>query len=211
MEIKRKYFARYLHDIAIEQIAAEYTEKGYKVSRETKLGKYQADLIAEKNNEKIVIEVKSGELSQKRKAELTELADYVRKQGNYKFLVAVATAPKEKKLEIDEIERLLTDEFIADFPSDLDELSTHTRIEEVSDIDIDEIAIRGERIFVVGDGVVSVELQYGSDNDQERGDGQTLNDSFPFEFEVTLKYNDKGKLVIDEVDKLDVDTSSFYN
>ena len=211
MEIKRKYFAKYLHDIAIEQIAEEYIEKGYKVSRETKLGKYQADLVAEKNNEKIVIEVKSGELSPKRKAELAELADYVRNQGNYKFLVAVATAPKEKKLEIDEIESLLTEELIADLPSDLDELSTHTRIEEVGDIDIDEITITGENILVSGDGVVSVELQYGSDHDQVKGDGQTLNDSFPFEFEITLKYNDKGKLVIDEVDRLEVDTSSFYN
>jgi very-short-patch-repair endonuclease len=211
MEIKRKYFARYLHDIAIEQIAEEYRQKGYKVSTESKIGKYQADLIAEKKDEKIVIEVKSGELTRERKERMTDLANYVRSQGNYKFIIAVATTPKDKKLEIEGIEHLLTEEMITNLPSELDELSTHTRIEEVTDIDIDEIEIRGANIFVAGDGVVSVELQYGSDNEQTTGDGQIMDDSFPFEFELTLKYNEKNKLQIDEVDKLDVDTSSFYN
>ena len=212
MEIKKRYLQKYLHDIAIEQIAEEYQEKGYTVSKEEQLGKkYRADLIARKGNETVVVEVKSGKMSPEGKQKITDLANYVREQGNYKFLVVIATPPKEKKLEIAEIEDLLTESMIEDFPSELDELSTHTRLEEVTDIDIDEISIDGTSIFVSGDGVVSVELQFGSDGDQNAGDGFKNHDSFPFDFEITLEYDAEHKLKIANIDKLEIDTSSYYD
>jgi hypothetical protein len=150
-------------------------------------------------------------MTPERKQQIANLANYVREQSNYKFLVAVATPPKEKKLKIADIEDLLTQNLIEDFPSELDELSTHTRLEEVTAVDIDEISIDGKTIFVKGDGVVNVELQFGSDGDQNRGDGHKGYDSFTFEFEITLEYNDDKELEIIEVDKLEVDTSSYYD
>lgn len=212
MEIKKRYLHKYLHDIAIEQIAEEYQEKGYTVSKEEQLGKkYIADLIARKGNETIVVEVKSGKMSPERKQKITDLANYVREQGNYKFLVVIATPPKEKKLEIADIEELLTENMIEDFPRELDELSTHTRLVEITDVEIDEISIDGTSIFVSGDGVVSVELQFGSDGDQHSGNGFKYEDSFPFDFEIILEYDAEHKLKIVDVDKLKIDTSSYYD
>lgn len=211
MEIKKKYLVKYLHDIAIEQIAEDYIQKGYQVSKEERLGKFQADLVARKGEDQIVIEVKAGKMTPDRKLKIAGIADYIRSLGNYKFLVVVATPPKEKKLEIDDIETLITNYIYSDSPSELDELSTHTRLAEVFDIDIDEIKISGENIFVKGDGVVSVELQFGSDGDQEKGDGFKSYDNFPFDFEITLAYNSKKELEIIKVDKFDVDTSSYYD
>ena len=212
MEIKKRFLQKYLHDIAIEQLAEEYQEKGYLISKEEQLGeKYRADLIARKGNETIVVEVKSGRMSPERKQKITDLANYIREQGNYKFLVVIATPPKEKKLEIVDIESLLTENMIEDFPSELDELSTHTRLKEITDVDIDEISIDGSSIFVSGDGVVSVELQFGSDGDQNTEDGIKNHDSFPFDFEITLEYNTEHKLKIVDVDKLKIDTSSYYD
>ena len=138
MEIKKKYFEKYLHSIAIEQIAEEYLRKGYKVSREEPIGNHKADLIVSRDDETIVIEVKSGKMTPDKKETITQLGNYVREQGKYKFIVAIATLPKEKKLEISNIETLLTLEMMEEFPDELDELSTHTRVEEVYDIDIDE-------------------------------------------------------------------------
>lgn len=209
MEIKKRYLQKYLHDIAIDQIAEEYQQKGYLISKKEKLGKYESDLIARKENETVVIEVKSGKMTQDRKQVITELGNYVRKQGNFKFLIVIATPPKEKKLEIEEIEDLLTKILIEDFPSELDELSTHTRLEEVTDIDIDEIYIDGKNIFVKGDGVVNVELQFGSDSDQNSGEGSKNHDSFPFDFQVTLEYDAVNKLRIAEVDSLAIDVSAY--
>jgi len=210
MEIKKKFLDKYLHNIAIEQIAEEYLQKGYEVSKENQIGKYQADIIAKKGDETIVIEIKSGKMTPDKKETITQLGNYIHTQSNYKFIVVIATPPKEKKLEIINIDELLSSYFIEEFPEELNELSTHTMMDEISDIDIDEIRIDGKSIFIKGDGVVSVELQYGSDSDQTSGDGNETSDNFPFEFELTLEYDKNHKLKITDVDKLIVDTSSFY-
>lgn len=210
MEIKKKYLGKYLHDIAIEQIAEDYIQKGYIVTKEESLGPYCADLIARKGGEQIVIEVKAGKMTAQKKEHLAGIADYIRSLGGYRFLVVVATPPKEKKLEIDDIETLIINRIHNDFPSELDKLSSHARVDEVLDIDIDEITISGENIFVKGDGVVGVELQFGSDGDNNRGDGFKTFDKFPFVFEFTLAYNLK-KLEIIREDKFYVDTSSYYD
>ena len=209
MEIKKHYLQKYLHNIALEQIAEEYEQKGYKVSKEERIGKYQADITARKENETIVIEIKSGKMTTEKKETIAGIGNYVREQTNFKFLVVIATPPKEKKLEIGEIEDLLTQFMKIDLPFELDELSTHTRLEEVTDVDIDEINIEGKSIFVKGGGVVSVELQFGSDRDQTRKDGNRTNENFPFNYEITLEYNETNELQIADVGRLEVDTSSF--
>ena len=211
MEIKKKYYSKYLHTIAIEQIAEEYIQRGFNITKEEKIGKYSADIIARKENEQIVIEVKTGHFTPERRKDLANLADYIRSLGGYKFIVAIATPPKEKKLEIDNLEQLLTMEMLFDMPSELDELSTHTRPEEVVDVDIDEILIQESFILVKGTGTVIVELQFGSDSDQNDDMGLNSKDKFPFEFEVTLVYKDNKKLVIENVEKFEIDTSSYYD
>jgi Holliday junction resolvase len=211
MEINKKYLTKYLHDIAIEQIADDYAKRGYAVAKEEKLGKFNADIVARKGEEKIVIEIKSGKMTPDRKEKLASIADYVRGLGGYKFLVVIATPPKEKRLEIEGIESIITSYILNENLSELDSLSTHTTVDEVTDVDLDEIKIVGNLIFVKGDGVVSVRLQFGSDGDQGRGDGHKTSDNFPFEFEITLEFSDDDKLRIIEVDKLEVDTSSYYD
>ena len=208
MEIKKKYLSKYLHDIAIEQIAEDYQKNGYKVSKEEKLGNFRADLVARKGGEQIVIEVKSGKMSSDRKKELAGLADYINTLGGYKFIVVVATPPKEKKLEIDGIEQLISNYVHDELPSELDELSSNTLPNEVADIDIDEITVSGNLIFVKGDGVVTVELQFDSDKDN---DSFKNYDNFPFDFDMTLVYNSNNELKIERVNEFKIDTSSYYS
>ncbi|MFC1478058.1 hypothetical protein ACFL57_01205 [Candidatus Margulisiibacteriota bacterium] len=210
MEIKPHFLQKYLHDIAIDQIAEEYKQQGYRVSREVRIGKYCADLIAIKGKETIVVEIKTGKMSPKKRKAIAGLSDYVQRQGGYKFLLAVATPPREKYIDILGINLLFGAFMIDNFPDELDQLSTHTRIEEVSDIDIDEIVIDDGLLKIKGDGVVSVSLQYGSDSDQDRDMGCTSQDSFPFSFKATLRFDGAGELIIDEVASIEVDNSSFY-
>jgi hypothetical protein len=210
MRIQKKYLRKYLHDIAIDQIAEEYRDKGYTIAKEEMLGKFRADLIAIKDNEKIVIEVKTGKMDSSQKEQIAGIADYIRNKEGYKFLVAVATPPKEKAIEIENIEALITDHILSDLPLKLDGLSTHTRPDEVSDIDIDEVSISGTDISVKGNGVIDVELQMGSDGDQDKGHGFKTSDKFPFEFAITLERDNVNTgLKIKKVDALEVDTSSY--
>lgn len=209
MEIKNKFLQKYLHLIAIDQIADEYKSKGYEILKEEMFEDFQVDLVAKKQEEIIFIEVKTKNLSREKKQSIIKIGNYVRQRKNFKFLVIIATPPKEKKLSIDNIENELFNWFSDDIPDELSSLATHISIDEIIDIDIDEINISDRYIFVKGDGVVKVLLQYGSHGDQLRDDGVKLYDSFSFDFDITMEYlkNDGFKII--EVNNLDVDTSSF--
>lgn len=210
MELKEKYLSRYFHDIAMDQLYDEYTQKGYSVYKEKKIGKYEADIVAENDNEKIIIEIKAGRMTPERKKRLADLANYVRSLGDYKFLVVIPTAPRRKKLEFDEIEQLLFQDMLNNIPDELDQLSTHTVLDEIFNIDIDEITISEDSIFVKGDGTISVNLDYGSDSDDLIADGYATCDSYPFTFTTKLNFNSASKSFEIEDTDIDVDTSSFY-
>lgn len=210
MEIKKKYLSKYLHDIAILQIKEDYENRGYKVFLEKRMGKFIADIVAERKDDKVVLEIKTGKMTADRRKKLSSIADYIQERGEYRFMVVVATPPKEKRLEIDNIDQILWEYLLTEIPDDIDMLSTHSKVDEIIEVDLDEIEIRGKTIFIKGDGVLSAELQYGSDGDQIRGDGFKMTDTYPFDFEFTLEYDQNGDLKIIEVDKFDVDTRSFY-
>ena len=86
------------------------------------------------------------------------------------------------------------------------ELASHQYIEEVSDVDISEIEVSKDGLLVKGDGMLTVELQYGSDSDVRNDNGMVGKDTFPFEFECLLNHD----LEIEEMKHLVVDTSSYY-
>ncbi|MGY8911406.1 MAG: pPIWI-associating nuclease domain-containing protein [Flavobacteriales bacterium] len=210
MEIKKKYLSKYLHDIAILQIKEDYEKQGYKVFLEKRMGKFIADIVAERKDDKVVLEIKTGRMTSDRRKKLSSIADYIQESGEYRFMVVVATPPKEKRLEIENFEQILWEHLSNDIPDDLNIISTHSRIDQIIEIDLDEIEINGKSIFIKGDGVLNAELQYGSDGDQTRGDGFKMTDTYPFDFELTLEYDSNGDLRIIEVDKFKVDTRSFY-
>nr|WP_302480508.1 hypothetical protein [Acetobacter syzygii] len=92
---------------------------------------------------------------------------------------------------------------------ELDELSTHTRVDGHK---MDEIRVRrldGAEIEYCVTGEVEVELQYGSNSDVEDDFGMRLDDSYPYKARVIAA---AGKpLDIDaEAIQLRIDTSSFY-
>jgi hypothetical protein len=92
---------------------------------------------------------------------------------------------------------------------ELDELSTHTRVDGHW---IDTISVKlldATRIEYRVTGEVEVELQYGSNSDVENDIGMRSDDSYPYRAKVSAE---AGKpLEIDaEAIRLHVDTSSFY-
>ena len=208
MEIRQQYLQRYLHDIAIDQLMADYEAKGYEVLKEEKIGKYRADLVAKKADEVVVVEVKTGRMSPQKRQQVAGIGDYVRAHKNHKFLVVLATPPKPKKIDILNIESLLLDHLINNTPDALDSLSTHTRITDVSGVTVNELTVIDDgSIKATGNGTVEVELQYGSDHDD---DGTITSDSFPVNFKVVLKYNANQELFLAGTELMEIDVSSFY-
>lgn len=104
--------------------------------------------------------------------------------------------------------------------SELDCLSTHTRIEDVSLQKIEIINIDYSTIECNANVLVEVELQYGSDGDVRRGDAIVMNSSYPVEFQssifipnCTLDKKELEQFLLEsfkENAQITIDTSSFY-
>ena len=210
MEINNKFVEKYMFEIARDQLIDEYKRQGYsEVKKQIKEG-LTPDLILSKGSETIFVEIKYGKLPEAKKQAIAQLSEYVRQIPGAKFHVAIVTPPKDKILSISNLNDLLFEILNNDLPSELDELSSHTRIEDIIDVDIDEISVEQKKIYVTGDGVVEVELQWGSDGDVRDGDGVETNTSFPFDFSLYLEYDERKGFVVSEVEGIEVDTSSYY-
>ena len=122
---------------------------------------------------------------------------------------AAASRDKLKQAIEDVIEDAVFERLIMDTISELDELSTHTVVDdhyidtvEVKDVD-------GTKITYAIFGTVAVQLQYGSNADVRSDFGFRLSDSYPYRAIVS---SGAGKpLEIDSRDvHISVDTSSFF-
>lgn len=183
MQIKNIYLQRCYHMVAEEQIAEEYRKKGYKVSKEYHLGEYIADLFVENDTEKIVIEVKTGNLSKNRLKKLGNLADYVRTLGDYKFRIAVVTPPKNREISVEGIEDILMDEMNRNLPNEIDELSNKSYIKKVYNIDIENISVKDNKLHCIGCGMLEVGLKFDSEI-KDNNDSVYVG---PFSFDILLE------------------------
>lgn len=195
----------YLEQFALDRIVKEYVARGYAVKTNVRVKDFIVDAIASKGNEKIYFEIKSGKVSAHAIAAMQRLQKYVAEQTNARFKYVVATPPKDILVDIDWIAEAI-EKHITDNPvEELDTLSTHTRILEVADIDIDSLIWHQETIVASGSGMVTVSLQYGSDSDQEPGD-KDIEEIFPFDFEAVFG-EEKN---IEEMVEFKADTTRFH-
>jgi Holliday junction resolvase len=202
VEIRPEILDPYLAKAAVDQLAADYSQRGFKVERDVRLGDTRADLIAKKGDELIVFEVKSGKWTPEEREAVKRLRNQaVHDRG--RFVLVLAQQPSGKLVEIEGLEDLLT-EIVADrCQSELSELSTHTRIVGVTDVDLASVTIGTETIEVRGSASVELELQYGSDSDLEREQGFTSYEVVPLEFHLTLDLNRELREVLNL--RLDLD------
>ena len=89
-------------------------------------------------------------------------------------------------------------------PSDLDELSTHTTIEDIESASINSIEISNSCIVIECEGKIGVQLDY--DNHEPEA---AFYMSFPFTMKGELEFVN-GKLEMVDMEEFEVDTSEFY-
>ena len=90
---------------------------------------------------------------------------------------------------------------------ELDELSTHTYVEEVVADDVRVTAIGPDEVQFSVRGTVYVELNYGSSSDFNRGDGATMSGKYPFSVRMAASIHDMKPYILG---RIAVDNSSFY-
>lgn len=101
----------------------------------------------------------------------------------------------------------LNDEMISNLVQDLDVLSTHSTVDQAHVEEFELSHMGPKRLEFHGSGSVDCDLQYGSDSDNERGDGVRSSISLP----LTCQFEADISRPLDlKVKNLSVDNTSFY-
>jgi hypothetical protein len=83
-----------------------------------------------------------------------------------------------------------TEEVLRETIQTIDEIATHHSIEEVYVDDVKTVKIDAYFVWYRATGSISAELQWGSNSDLRRGDGATLDHSFPFVCDIPAPVED---------------------
>lgn len=97
--------------------------------------------------------------------------------------------------------------FLWEVFSEVDILSTHSRVEHGTVYKIAVEKIDSSAVYFRAEGNVEVELNYGSGGDRRRGEGFSMNEDFPFHASFNGSLEDMNAL---KDPKYEIDTSSWY-
>ena len=206
MRIRPEIVRKYWHEAALAELASTYATKGYEVKQRSRIGNYEADLVARKGKELIVVEVKADDWPKEKIAQVQHIRNEVVHELGGKFNLVLVSPPQEKFNEIDGLEEILGElvpEYCID---DMNALSSDTRVEAVLDAVITSLVMEKNRLRVKGSASVSLSLTWGSSSDFGKDDGLATKDSYPLEFDLVLD----GNLEVLEVNQLRLDISSYY-
>ena len=208
MKIDKRYLKKYYHFAVVDQLKAEYKKRGYAVTTEERLADtdFRADLVARKEDSMIIFEIKTGIVNTAAKHQIKKMSEIIKgKYPNAKFRLVAVNYPDENDIIIDNIEEIIFDYFLSNgIPSELDELSSHTTIDEVTDVLINSIDITSGIINITCEGQIEAVLDYGDNEDET-----TFGMSFPFQMKAALSM-EGDKMVVEDVEALTIDTSEFY-
>jgi len=202
--IRQEIATKYWLNAAIEETASNYATQGYAVTTGTPLGHLQADLVARKGNELVVVAFKLGHWTDQRNDQVRQMRNEVVHRLGGKFHLVVVTPPKEKNIEINGIEHILHNVFLNNMGV-LAELSTHPSVEDVSDVTITSVDVDHTQMRVAGTGTVAVKLNTESGSDQSHEEGMAESEGFPFDFVIVLDHT----LQLVDVEAMHVDTASY--
>ena len=176
---------------AVNKITASLIKQGFKVETNHLIANDNIDtffdIYAEKGDDKRVYELKIGK-NKIQKKQFVLLQEQAKKIGA-KLFVVYLELPQSKNIQFEGIEKLIFEDLISNFPSELDELSTHTTIDEVYDVDIDSIIISNDVIKMEGSGTISIDLQFGSKTDLLNNDGMEDYSSADFFYKLNIDIN----------------------
>lgn len=207
MEISRiRKLYRGIERNTLLDLADKYESLGYHVEIDCRDGNLHYDMLAVKGDEKILFEIKNGSYNQNDRERIERLQRYA-SSHDMKFKLVYARKEVIPHIEVVGLKETLENEFIHDIPSELDSLSTHTRVIEVEDVYVKTINVkRGDFIEIEGSSEVIVDLIYGNERED---DDTVITESFPFTFHGIWAFDGTNTLKLKELKHLDIDTSSF--
>jgi hypothetical protein len=180
--IDENILMKHLEKAYSEDLERKYQNMGYETFTNYRISNdATADFVAKKDSRIIIFEFIKGRIHNDKKNKLMTVKEYVEQhQGNVKLKLIFLNSPHPKTIEFDKLKEIILDNIInQNMPDELDMLSEHTRIEEITEMEIDFIEIKDDEIHVSGKGEVEASFKTNSDSDDDY-------DEFPFEFKIVL-------------------------
>jgi hypothetical protein len=198
----RRPAADYLEADKIEELAEDLSRDGFLVEREARVGDQQFDLVARRNGELVVYEVKARSRLKQSADELARLRAAARKGGVTSYRLVVVNPPHEVKVAIEGLDAALLGYFREELPAEVDQISYETRAKRVKLFDVESVDVRRDGVRVKGRGGLDVELNYRGKTDRI---DLTTDEGLDFTFDVELG----SDLKLVRVNSIKVDVSDF--
>lgn len=199
---------KHLRAAYLEQLEETYDRRGYETTVDFEIESgIRIDFLAVHDTSAVAYEIKTGRFTTEQRSQLHRIRTLLKEHySRAEMKLVILNPPQSLHIEIEDIEiQLLSDITEEGIPDELDQLSTHTEIHEVTGVGFDWIKVERDCIVASGTGQVSVLLVYGSESDHRRGDGAEWAESFPFRFDITL---DRDLRVVES--DYHFDTDSFF-
>lgn len=194
--------ADYLEAEKIEELADELRRDGYQVERAASVGDQEFDLVARRNGELVVYEVKARSRLNESLDQLARLRAAARKGGVTSYSLVVVNPPQDVKVEITGLDTALAGHFREELPAEVDNLSFQTRFKRVKLFDIESVDVRPDAIRVQGRAALYVELNFRGKTDRI---DLTTDEGLGFTFDVELG----ADLKLARVNEIKIDLSDF--
>lgn len=192
MNLDHQYVAPYMERIVRDQLVDDLTKKGYVVETEVALENFRVDILAKRDNETLIYEIKTSKDSPSNDY-LNQLREYIKLLPNHKLKIAIATPPAGSTIQIENFDVLVTDYFGRNPISSVEGRATHVSYSSLDDVVFDKINVAVDGLLTVfGNAVLGLTYSYGSERDGEEGYGMTMKDSLAFGFRFELEGSESG-------------------
>jgi hypothetical protein len=173
VEIRPEILDKHLADAAIEQLAEDYSKRGFEVARGVRLGDEQADLVARKGDDLRVFEIKSGSWSAEKRKAVQRLRNHAVQEQGGQFILVMVPPPRQKTVEVQGIKDILMEVVDERCQSEL----AGSRVAEIQDVDLRSLVAGSDGMEVAGSAYAEIEIQAGPDTEPTE---------VPFDFRIEL-------------------------
>jgi Holliday junction resolvase len=173
VEIRPDILDKHLADAAIEQLAEDYSKRGFEVTRGVRMGDVEADLVARKGDDLRVFEIKSGSWSAEKRKAVKRLRNHAVQEEGGQFILVLVPPPRQKIVEVQGIKDVLMEVVAQRCQSEL----TGSHVAEIQDVDLRSLVAGAEGMEVAGSAYAEIEVPGGPDTEPE---------DVPFEFRIEL-------------------------
>ena len=199
--IQQDRIKRLRYQATIEKLVEQYESMGYDVKTEYPVREgFRADLYAEKDGERIVVEVIQD--SRTSHAILAHIRKIVEAEGMKVLFRPLVSGIA--KVEFGDFEELVNDFLTTGTLSEIDCLGHDVYADEISDVKFEDFILNSGSLQV--SGTANCHITGYFDDERELNADEVL----PCNFNMTLSFVD-GKWQIDDVQQFLVNTDSFYN